>query len=76
MIEGILEDVARSYPSKLIDDQLGDIPRIAFNIRLALNGADPRAIDLRHRRRRWTVPCWMRGTGNERAASRRLRRSS
>ena len=46
MIEGILEDVARIYPSKLIDDQLGDIPRIAFNIRLALNGADPRAISV------------------------------
>jgi SAM-dependent methyltransferase len=46
MVEGILEGVARSYPSKLIDDQLGDIPRIAFNIRLALNGADPRAISI------------------------------
>jgi 2-polyprenyl-3-methyl-5-hydroxy-6-metoxy-1,4-benzoquinol methylase len=40
-IEEVLEDVARSYPSRVIDDQRGDIPRIAFNIRLALNGADP-----------------------------------
>jgi SAM-dependent methyltransferase len=46
MIEKILEDVARSYPSKLIDDQLGDIPRIAFNIRLALNDVEPRAISI------------------------------
>jgi SAM-dependent methyltransferase len=46
MIEGVLEGVARSYPSKLIDDQLQDIPRIAFNIRLALNGANPRAISI------------------------------
>jgi hypothetical protein len=44
MVERILEGVARSYPSKLIDDQLGDIPRIAFNIRLALNGADYGAV--------------------------------
>jgi SAM-dependent methyltransferase len=46
MVEKILEDVARSYPSKLIDDQVGDIPRIAFHIRLALNGADPRAVSI------------------------------
>jgi len=46
MIEEILESVARSYPSKFIDDQLRDIPRIAFNIRLALNGADPRAMSI------------------------------
>jgi 2-polyprenyl-3-methyl-5-hydroxy-6-metoxy-1,4-benzoquinol methylase len=46
MVEGILEGVARSYPSKFIDDQLRDIPRIAFNIRLALNGADPRTISI------------------------------
>ena len=75
MIEGILEDVARIYPSKLIDD--GDIPRIAFNIRLALNGADPRAIsicDIGGGVGLFSVG--VRGTGNERAASRRLRRSS
>jgi SAM-dependent methyltransferase len=47
MVEEFLEDVARSYPSKeLIDDQLGDIPRIAFNIRLALNGTDPAATSI------------------------------
>jgi SAM-dependent methyltransferase len=46
MLEEILEDIARSYPSKLIEDQLRDIPRIAFNIRLALNGADPRAMSI------------------------------
>jgi SAM-dependent methyltransferase len=46
MIEGILEGVARSYPSKFIEDQLGDIPRIAFNVRLAVNGDDPRAISI------------------------------
>jgi len=40
MVEKILEGVAREYPSGFIDDQLRDIPRIAFNIRLALNGAD------------------------------------
>jgi 2-polyprenyl-3-methyl-5-hydroxy-6-metoxy-1,4-benzoquinol methylase len=46
MIEGILEGVARSYPSKFIDDQLRDIPRIAFNIRLALDGANPKGISI------------------------------
>jgi len=46
MVEEILEGVARDYPSEFIDDQLRDIPRIAFNIRLALNGADPRATSI------------------------------
>src|ERR1700721_1855586 len=46
MIEEVLEGVARSYPSKLINGQLQDIPRIAFNIKLALNGADPRAMSI------------------------------
>ena len=46
MVEEILEGIARSYPSKFIDDQLRDIPRIAFNIRLALNGADPKAMSI------------------------------
>jgi SAM-dependent methyltransferase len=46
MIEEILEGVARDYPSEFIDDQLRDIPRIAFNIRRALNGADPRAMSI------------------------------
>ena len=46
MVEKILERVAREYPSEFIDDQLRDIPRIAFNIRLALNGADPRAMSI------------------------------
>jgi SAM-dependent methyltransferase len=45
-VEGILEGVARCYPSNFIDDQLRDIPRIAFNIRLALNGGDPRATSI------------------------------
>jgi SAM-dependent methyltransferase len=46
MVEGILERVARSYPSEFIDDQLRDIPRIAFNISLAINGADPTAMSI------------------------------
>jgi SAM-dependent methyltransferase len=46
MVEEILEGVARSYSSKLIDGQLRDVPRIAFNISLALNGADPRAMSI------------------------------
>jgi hypothetical protein len=46
MIEEILEGVARAYPSEFIDDQLRDIPRIAFNIRLAVNGADPKALSI------------------------------
>jgi hypothetical protein len=71
MVEEILEGVARSYPSKLIDGQLRDIPRIAFNIRLALNGANPQAMSICDIR---TVLHWVRSTGNERAACRRLRR--
>jgi SAM-dependent methyltransferase len=46
MVEGVLESVARSYPSNLIEDQLQDIPRIAFNVRLALNGTDPRTVSI------------------------------
>ena len=46
MLEEILEGVARDYPSELIDDQLRDVPRIAFNIRLAVNGADPKALSI------------------------------
>src|SRR5262245_60919333 len=46
MVEEILEGVARDYPSEFIDNQLRDIPRIAFNIRLALNGANPRATSI------------------------------
>ena len=46
LVEEILEGIARSYQSKFIDDQLRDIPRIAFNIRLALNGADPKAMSI------------------------------
>ena len=46
MVEKILEGVAREYPSEFIDDQLRDIPRIAFNIRLALNGADARSMSI------------------------------
>jgi predicted RNA methylase len=46
MIERILEGVARSYSSNLIANQLADIPRIAFNIKLALDGADPRTTSI------------------------------
>jgi predicted RNA methylase len=46
MIERILEGVTRSYSSNLIANQLGDIPRIAFNIKLALDGADPRTTSI------------------------------
>jgi SAM-dependent methyltransferase len=46
MIPETLEGVAREYPSEFIADQLQDIHRIAFNIRLALNGADARTISI------------------------------
>jgi SAM-dependent methyltransferase len=46
MVEEFLEGVARSYPSKFIDDQLRDIPRIAFNIRLALDDAKPKGLSI------------------------------
>lgn len=46
MVEEILEGVARNYPSEFVDGQLRDIPRIAFSIRLALNGADPRGMSV------------------------------
>lgn len=39
-----LEEVARSYPAGMVDGQLRDIPRIAFNIRLATNGATKMSI--------------------------------
>ncbi len=43
-MESVLEEVARLYPSDMQAEQLRDIPRIAFNIRLALNGRDPRGL--------------------------------
>src|SRR4029434_7863423 len=46
MVEKILEGVARDYPPEFIDDQLRDIPRIAFNIRMALHGADARTMSI------------------------------
>src|SRR5262245_2979800 len=46
MLERTLEDVARCYPPKLIDEQLRDIPRIAFNIKLAINGAEPKGTSI------------------------------
>lgn len=41
MIEANLEQAAQTYPKDLIEAQLQDIPRIAFTIRLALNGSTP-----------------------------------
>lgn len=45
-IERTLLEVARTYPARMVADQLRDIPRIAFNIRLALNGNDPKRLTL------------------------------
>jgi SAM-dependent methyltransferase len=45
-VENVLEQVARSYPSDMQPNQLRDIPRIAFNIRLALNGQDPDGLSI------------------------------
>lgn len=42
-IESILNEVARAYPAHMVKDQVSDVQRIAFNIELALNGADPKS---------------------------------
>jgi SAM-dependent methyltransferase len=45
-IESKLYAIAHSYPSEMVADQVRDIPRIAFNIRLALGGRDPSGISV------------------------------
>lgn len=45
-IETTLEAVARLYPAHMVAGQLLDVHRIAFNIRLALNGAEPRGLSI------------------------------
>lgn len=45
-IEEKLLEVARSYPSHLIDAQLRDVKRVAYNIRLALDGRPPEGITI------------------------------
>src|SRR5262245_59761818 len=40
-IERTLREVVTSYPTELIPAQVRDIPRVAFQIALALNGALP-----------------------------------
>jgi SAM-dependent methyltransferase len=45
-IESVLAEVVRSYPENLQAGQTIDIPRIAFNIGLALNGRDPRGLSI------------------------------
>jgi 2-polyprenyl-3-methyl-5-hydroxy-6-metoxy-1,4-benzoquinol methylase len=38
-----LSEVANEYPAEMVQDQLVDLPRIAFNIGLALEGQDSRS---------------------------------
>jgi len=45
-IEQTLEMVARSYPQHMIATQLTDIKRTAYNIQLAVDGADPRSLSI------------------------------
>ncbi len=40
-IKEVLSQVAREYPANLIEGQIRDIPRIAFNIVLAVGNRDP-----------------------------------
>src|SRR5215469_5613265 len=40
-IENVLRDVASLYPSETRSEQYDDVPRVAFNIDLALNGREP-----------------------------------
>ena len=40
-LERVLNQVAKSYPDYMIAKELRDVPRVAFNIRLALGGATP-----------------------------------
>lgn len=39
----VLNAIARTYPKDMVPGQLKDIPRIAFNIRTALNAVGPKA---------------------------------
>jgi len=39
----VMNEVARTYPKDMVAGQLKDIPRIAFNIRTALNAVGPKA---------------------------------
>jgi SAM-dependent methyltransferase len=43
-MESVLKQVALSYPLNARADQVQDIPRVAFNIRLALNGRNPAGV--------------------------------
>ena len=38
----VLRNVANQYPKDLVDGQLRDIPRISFNIRIALEAVKPK----------------------------------
>ncbi len=44
--EDALRGIARAYPEPMIAEQVRDIPRIAFNLSLALDAADPRGLSI------------------------------
>ena len=43
-LDHVLREAAQLYPEELVQGQLRDIPRIAFNIRLALAGGEPQGL--------------------------------
>jgi SAM-dependent methyltransferase len=47
-VESALEQVARSFPEEMIEEQLWDLPRVAFNTRLIVDrvGTDVRVCDI------------------------------
>lgn len=41
-LAGVFTSVARRYPSDMIDQQMRDVPRVSFNLRIALDAISPK----------------------------------